>query len=633
VKIIKELQRRNVFRVAVGYIVSTWLLAQVADLVLENIGAPDWVMQTIMLLLALGFPVVLFFSWAYEVTPEGIKRESEIDRGESVNHITGRKLDKAVLAVLVVAVAYFAYDKFILDPKRDAELLEAVSQAGTELEPANTDPDEPVSSTEIRPEVLPNSVAVLPLENLSLDPEDAFFAVGIHDELLNQLAKISDLNVIARTSVQRYAGENDMSISEIARELRVEAVMEGTVRYGGNRVRITTQLIDGSSNLHLWSETYESEFDAENIFAIESDMAMQIAAALEAKLLPAEQASIEKLPTTSTEALTLYLKARASITDLGPFMPAQESANFHRYLDEALESDPEFALAHAAKAYEYGFSIGRTFPLSDSDAISGRTTLVKTHAQTALGLDPNLGFAFGALAWPHTYGLRRAEAQAAWDQAYKLSPGDPDILVDYSYFLAATGQAKRAVAMAQRALDVAPNSAQTAAVAGFVFIFAGDYERAALIESKAITLDPAFFFSYLMLGILEATRGANEKAVEHIRFAEELSEGIPSPDVLAQIAYGYGLIGKSEDARRLFTSIENMALQFHIGAASWAMAYLAIGDEERALDHLLKASDVTQGGEGYLALTFLAGNAFSDPVLEQKMFVNARRKLGIRNDL
>jgi tetratricopeptide (TPR) repeat protein len=421
-----------------------------------------------------------------------------------------------------------------------------------------------------------------------------------------------------------------MSIPEIADELNVQAVMEGTVRYGGNRVRITTQLIDGDSNTHLWSQTYESEFDAGNIFAIESDIAMQIAAALEAKLLPAERASIEKLPTTSTEALTLYLRAKASIIDLGPFMPAEEITNFHRYLDAALVYDPEFGLARAWKAYEYGFSIGRSFSLSDHDAIAQRTARVREHAETALELDPALGFAYGALAWPHTYALRRAEAQAAWERAYELSPGDPDIVVDFGYFAAATGQSELAITLAKHAMDVAPNSAQTLAVAGFAFVFAGDYDEAARIEREAIALDPAFFFSYQMLGLVEATRGKHAEALKQLRFAEELSRGIPSADVMSNLAYGYGLIGRHEDAMRMFSQIESMASEFHVGAASWAMAYLGIGDEELALEFLLAASDVTHGGEGYMALTFLAGNAFSDPVLEQRKFAEARGRLGLR---
>jgi TolB-like protein len=606
--LLEEIKRRKIFQVAAVYAVVAWLIIQIIDVIGEPLSLPGWLDTVVIVLLLTGFPIAVILAWAFDLTPDGVVR----DQGTTMAGAPHRRRIEYVLAgLLVVAVGWILYRLEFTPDEIETEIV----------------------AEESRRDVLPNSIAVLPLENLSPNPDDAFFAAGLHDELLNQLAKISDLNVIARTSVLRYADEREKSIPEIAEELRVEAVMEGTVRYGGNRVRITAQLIDGDTNTHLWSQTYESEFDAENIFAIESDMAMQIAAALEAKLLPRERASIEKLPTTSTEALTLYLRAKASITDLGPFMPAEEVSNFHRYLDGALASDPEFALVHAWKAYEYAFSIARTFPLSDDGAIARREALVRDHAESALELDPDLGFAYGALAWINVYRLHLAEAQADWKRAYELNPADPDIVVDYGYFNAATGQSARAIAMARQALDIAPNSAETVAVAGFAFVFAGDYDQAASIEQKAIALDPAFFFPYLMLGLVEAARSNDVEALKHLRFAEELSQGIPSADLLAQIVYGYGLIGQREDALRMFSQIEQMASEYHVGAASWAMAWLAIGDEERSLEFLSAASDAVRNGEGYMALTFLAGNAFSDPVLEQQRFVDARRKLGWRVDL
>ena len=532
---IQELKRRNVIRVAILYVTATWLLLQLTDVLSSLLSAPAWTGSVVVLFLVLGFVPTLLISWVYEMTPEGLMRQSDLDRSQSVAPETGRRINSLIAVLLVLAIAGLIADRLIPE---------------TTPVPDSTQPGPaPIVSVPNIDGVLPNSVAVLPLENLSLNPEDAFFAAGIHDELLNQLAKIKDLNVIARTSVLRYADRKEMSISEIARELRVEAVMEGTVRYGGNRVRITAQLIDGDTNTHLWSQTYENDYEAENIFAIETDIAVQIASALEAELLPAERASIEKPPPTSTEALTLYLRAKAGITDLGPMMPPVEIANFHRYPDQALVFDPEFALAHALKAYEYGFSTWRTFPLSDENAITRRIALVEDHAQAALKLDPSLGLAHAALAWPPAIGLRRAEAQAAWDRAYELSPKDPDIVVDFGFFSAATGQSERSVALARQALDLAPTSAQLLAVAGFVHLMAGDYEQSANIEREAIALDPSFFFSYLMLGLVEATRGHDAQALEHLRFAEELSAGIPSADMMSMIAYGYGRIGRGDDAQ------------------------------------------------------------------------------------
>ena len=604
-----EIKRRKVTQVAAIYAVTAWLIIQIIDVINEPLSLPDRLDTVVIILLAVGFPIAVILAWAFDLTPEGVVR----DRGTTVTapSKSGRGIEYALIGLLVIAMLWVLYRLEITPSEKEVANVAEESQPG----------------------VLPNSVAVLPLENLSLDPENAFFAAGLHDELLNQLAKIKDLNVIARTSVLRYADRGGMSIPEIADELKVQAVMEGTVRYGGDHVRITTQLIDADSNTHLWSQTYESEFDAENVFAIESDIAVQIAAALEAELLPAERASIEKLPTASTEALTLYLRAKASITDLGPFMPAEEISNYHRYLDAALVADPEFAMAHGWKAYEYAFSTTRTFRLANDGAIAQRIALVREHAETALELDPGLGIAYGALAWPYTVALRRAETQSAWERAYELSPGDADILTDFGYFAAATGQTERAIVLARHAMNVAPNSAQTVSVAGFAFIFAGDFDEAARIEREAIALDPAFFFSYLQLGLVEAVRGNHAEALKRLRFAEELSRGIPSADVMSHLTYGYGLIGRPEDAMRMFSQIESMAAEFHVGAASWSLAYLGIGDEEHALEFLIAASDVRRGGEGYLALTYLAGNAFSDPVLEQRAFVEARRRLGWSDNL
>jgi TolB-like protein len=260
-----ELKRRNVFRVAIGYIVSTWLLAQVADFVLENTSAPNWVMQTILLVMALGFPVVVFFSWAYEVTPDGIKRESEIDRTQSVTHVTGRKLDHAIIAVLVIALAYFASDKFILSSIREAALVDTATQSLTEPIPkapeATTEPDK--------------SIAVLPFVNMSDDARNEYFSDGLSEKLLNLLTQIPELKVAARSLAFLYKGK-DFKISDVGHELNVAHVLEGSVRKDGDQIRITAQLIKVNDGYHMWSKTYDRSLD--NIFAIQDEIATAVVA-------------------------------------------------------------------------------------------------------------------------------------------------------------------------------------------------------------------------------------------------------------------------------------------------------------------------------------------------------------------
>ncbi len=337
-QLFKELQRRNVVRVAIGYIVSTWLLAQVADLVLENIGAPDWVMKTIMLVLALGFPVVLFFSWAYEVTPEGIKRESEIDRTQSITHVTGRKLDRAIFAVLVIALAYFAYDKFVLSAKRNAALIEATTQVVIEQTTAE-------SERSAEPE---KTIAVLPFVNMSNDPDQDYFSDGVSEELLNALVKIEGLDVTSRTSAFAYKGSS-LSIPQIAAELGVAYVLEGSVRKAENKLRITVQLIDTKDDRHLWSESYDRTLA--DIFVIQSEIANAIANALRDSLGMTGEVSVEfPVLTDNMSAYDLYMKGRDAFTYRAKHTDITDSV---KYLEQSLALDPNFIAAMEMLAAAY----------------------------------------------------------------------------------------------------------------------------------------------------------------------------------------------------------------------------------------------------------------------------------------
>jgi TolB-like protein len=247
--VFNELKRRNVFRVAIAYIVMAWLVMQVADVVLNNIEAPGWVFQTILLLLGIGFIVAMFFSWAFEMTPEGLKREHEVDRAQSITPQTGKKLNNLIFAVMGLALAYFAYDKFVLTSGRDAALIEATTQAITDQAT-----DEDVS------EGTGTSIAVLPFVNMSSDPEQEYFSDGISEEILNVLAQLPNLHVTSRSSAFQFKGD-DIDIPSVAAQLGVEHVLEGSVRKSGNRVRITAQLIEAGQDRHLWSETYDRQLN------------------------------------------------------------------------------------------------------------------------------------------------------------------------------------------------------------------------------------------------------------------------------------------------------------------------------------------------------------------------------------
>jgi TolB-like protein/tetratricopeptide (TPR) repeat protein len=330
VSLFSELQRRNVFRVTVAYVVSAWLLAQVADLVLDNIGAPDWVMQTILLVLVLGLAPVVFFSWAYEVTPEGVKRESEVDRSQSITHVTGRKLDRAITFVLLLAVAYFAVDKFLLSPAQPVAPTPETSDEIVETVAAG------------------NTIAVLPFVNMSGDEENEYFSDGLSEELLNVLAKNAALQVAARTSSFSLKGEK-LEIGEIGRRLNVDHVLEGSVRKSGDRVRITAQLIRVDNGFHLWSDTYDRDLD--DIFAVQDEIAAKITAALIPQIVgepggqaPAPTSSDYEVP---AEAYQDYLLARDHFNRGTRF--AIETA--YDLLKVLVREHPDYAAAQALYAH------------------------------------------------------------------------------------------------------------------------------------------------------------------------------------------------------------------------------------------------------------------------------------------
>jgi TolB-like protein len=394
-----ELRRRNVIKVGVAYLVVAWLLIQVVATVMPLFNAPTWVAQSITFLLIVGFPMVLVIAWAFEITPEGIKRTHDVPREESITHATGQKLNYVLTGLLALAVVYLVIDNFSEDSGR---------QAAEQLVPAATvgsaeGPTENAVTADRESAPLPNSVAVIPFTNLSPREEDAYFAAGIHEEILNQLVKLSRLSVIARTSVLQYAG-TQKTIPEIARELNVESVMEGSVRYADGRVLVTAQLVDAATNLHLWSESYEREFA--NIFAIQSDIAMNVANALEAEFSPAEQASIEKPPTDSLEAYELYLAAQDEYRSPTTVPKALES------VDASLVLDPEFARAWALKSQILDLlSQGAV-----GDAAPPQREAMFAAAQKAAELDPTLLEAQAQIGLAYT-------GRAEWTAAERILAG------------------------------------------------------------------------------------------------------------------------------------------------------------------------------------------------------------------
>jgi len=342
-----ELKRRNVFRVGIAYVVGGWLLLQLTDVLSQLLALPEVVGRVIVLLVAIGLPVALFFAWAFEMTPEGVKREKDVDRSQSITPQTGKKLNNTILLMMALAIAYLLYDKFSApaQPGSDHFSQQSVEQATGTSEKSALTPVEAIAQANTEED---KSIAVLPFTNRSPDANDAYFTDGIHDDLLTQLAKIDAFSVISRTSVLEYR-DTAKNLKQIGQELGVANIMEGAVQRSGNRVRINVQLIDAVSDEHLWAEVYDRELTTENLFDIQSEIAKSIAGALKATLTDSEIANVSDVPTDNVAAYELYLQGKRfalTETEIG-----YETA-IELYL-EALRLDPGFKLAWVDLAYVY----------------------------------------------------------------------------------------------------------------------------------------------------------------------------------------------------------------------------------------------------------------------------------------
>jgi len=382
----QELKRRNVFRVGVAYVVVAWLILQFIDLVLENVSAPEWVMQVFMLGLAIGLPIAVFFAWAFELTPEGLKTTKEVDLSESVTHNTGRKLDRIIIAVLIIAVAYFVWER-----QTQSEKVEELT-------------------------VTP-SLAVLPFVNMSGNAENEYFSDGITEEILNSIVRLKFMNVIGRTSSFQFKGQN-LDLRAIAATLDVSHILEGSVRRDKDKVRITAQLIEADSGYHLWSDTYDR--DLVDILSVQSNVARAIAAAL---ALTLDVTSVDSPTFSNSEAYDLYLRSKQAQIEY-TFTSISKA---HRWLDRAIELDPEFGLLYVTKAQAYadGALIGM---LSNEDAAELVLALLEPAKEYGAG---DTGEWYRARAYASFLLGDHSQTSNYIRRAYEINPSDSNIAQDY----------------------------------------------------------------------------------------------------------------------------------------------------------------------------------------------------------
>jgi len=397
--LISELRRRNVLRMAVLYGIAAWLIMQVAEVVMDLAKLPDWIGPITLGVLAVGFPIALLFSWFYELTPEGISLEKDVDRADSMTHVTGRRLDFIVISLLCAAVILFAYDKWWMGGPPE------------------------------------QSIAVLPFVNMSDDPGNEYFSDGMSEEILNLLARIPDLKVIGRTSSFKFKGMNE-DLRVIGQTLGVTMVLEGSVRKSGERVRITVQLIDVSDGSHIWSETYDRTMT--DIFAVQDDVA---AAIIDALQIHVGTNPTRGRPTESPVAYTLFLKARASFS-------ASEWLDAKELLLKAIERDPNFAEAYELLAFTE-FYLG-----GDVEA----QRLVAEAAAKAISLDPDLVLAQTLYQMTIFGPYLHWRAIEAFDRAAREQPDNPWILDGLIFLLTEYGYLEEALRLSERYIELDPLS-------------------------------------------------------------------------------------------------------------------------------------------------------------------------------
>lgn len=519
-----ELKRRNVIRVGIAYLALAWLVLQVAEMLLPVYGFTDAAIRNLVAILAAGLLITLALSWAFEWTPAGIVKEADAESAAPRPSGEHKRLDRFIIFVLVLAVAFFGIDKFVLDPARDAREIAAATESGRAdaLQALRSD----------------KSVAVLPFANRSALADDVYFTDGIHDDILTQLAHIEALTVTSRTSVERYRGTTQ-SMKNIGDELGVRAILEGGVQRAGNRVRINVQLIEAATDDHLWAETYDRELTAENIFAVQAEISASVAEALRAALLPEEQLALASAPTEKYEAYDLYL--------LGRFhwhKRTKESIDIARgHFEKAIEQDPDYVLALSGLADSYTASVvfGN---MSGEDAFP----LAQAAIDRAMAIDDSVSEVWGSLGFLRYRQRDLGPADEAFRRAVELDEQNFQAWFWHGLALQVQRRWQEAEAAFQRAYELEPMSLIANRRLAMVYDNVGDFARAIQFWERAAQLDDAETLRYaLEIGWSYYWAGDYTRAVSTLR--DVLAEDPNAGSALYGLTHVYLSLGDFREAK------------------------------------------------------------------------------------
>jgi TolB-like protein/Flp pilus assembly protein TadD len=535
-----ELKRRNVYKVAIAYAIVAWLLMQIATQVFPFLEIPNWAIRLVIMLIVIGFPIALIIAWAFELTPEGLKRTEfahELPKKSPRSHVW----IYVVVVAGAISVALFFFGRYSATSK----------QSGLTGLPAK-------------------SIAVLPFDNLSRDPDNAYFAEGVQDEILTRLAKVADLKVISRASTQRFKSAPD-NLPVIAKQLGVTNILEGSVQKSNDQVRVNVQLINALTDANLWADIYDRKLT--DIFKVESDIAKTIADTLQVKLTGTEKNAIAKAPTANNEAYELYLKGRF-------FWNKRTAIDLRKsieYFNQAIEKDPKYSLAYAALAQSWVL-----LPAYNGGSPNDCFPQAEAAARKALALDDNSADAHAALGVVKSiYDFDFAGSIPEYDRAIQLNPNDATAhhwLANDS--LSALGQSENEIAEMKRALELDPLSLIINVNLGAAYIHARRFDEAIAQLRKTVEMDGGFYYGRYNLALaLELNGSTSEAIAEYQRAIASNDDPLP----LALLGHLYARIGRRDEARQILEQLRERRRQRYVQAYCLAVVNLGLGDHNEAI--------------------------------------------------
>jgi TolB-like protein/tetratricopeptide (TPR) repeat protein len=574
-----ELKRRNVVRVAVAYAIVSWLILQLTDVLMPLLSLPAWVGGFVFLLLVIGFLLALVLSWAYELTPEGIKLDKDVGPSESSARLSSRKLDFIIIGAMAVALLY----------------LSATHDWG-----AKRGPVEPGEIT---------SIIVLPLDNLMNDPEQDYFVDGMHEALITELSKIRALRVISRTTAVQYRN-TELSAPEIALELGVDAIVEGSVLRVENTVRVTAQLIEARSDRHLWADHFDRPLS--DILALHSELARAIVGEISVAVTPEEELRFADAGPVNPDVYELYLRGRHLCSNWTP----EEMATAIRYLQQAIDEDPEYAPAYAELASCY----------TDIAYFEYRPPLeihplAKAAAIRALEIDDRLAEAHTALgAVQYQMEWQFLEAEKAFKRALELNPNNWRTLVYYAWMLGETGRFDEAMEPARRVQALDPlNTLANVAVAEILYL-SRNYDGAIKEYSKNLDLDPNDPGVHYFLAWPYEQKGMFEEAIALLKKAVTLSD---APVYLAALGHTHALAGNRDEALKILEQLQNPSALVHPSSFHIALVHVGLGNDDTAFQLLEEAFR-----EGALQLIYLNEDPKFDRLRSDARFEDLLHMMG-----